>query len=185
MNEKIKAARQELGSFFKERREQMSIPADILAGQLGITTNTLKGIETGRFPWDVDMQHNICALLEIKPYFSATADPHGEDLIHNRKSAASGDYHGYYISENLLLHPEQLAIVKLTYPRLFLRFNYGDSYFTGYDDWKANIAVQEWIDGERPGDDEIDYILTQCWNFLALHEREEERLADEMKDENF
>ena len=179
MNEKIKAARKQLGSFFKERRLQMGIPESILSEHLGISTNTLRGIETGRFAWDIDIQHNICAALEIKPYFSQTSDPQEEDLIHNKKKADSGDYHGYYISENLLLYPEQLAIIKITYPRLFLRFNYGDSLFVSYDDWKANIAVQEWIDGERPGEEEVEYILTECWNFLALHENEEERLYEE------
>jgi hypothetical protein len=94
------------------------------------------------------------------------------------------DFHGFYISENLLLYPDQLAIIKLTYPRLFLRFNYGDSYFTSYEDFIGNIAVQEWLDNERPDADQVTAILTDCWNFLALHEREEERLADEM-DEDF
>ncbi len=79
MNEKIKAVRQAQGSFFKKRREQMGIPAQILAGKLGITANTLKGIESGRFARDIDLQHNICAALEIKPYFSVTAYPHEEE----------------------------------------------------------------------------------------------------------
>lgn len=92
-------------------------------------------------------------------------------------------FHGFYISENLLLYPDQVAIIKLTYPRLFLRFNYADSYFTSYEDFVSNIAVQEWLDGERPDDRQVETILTDCWNFLALHEREEERLADEMDDE--
>jgi len=177
--DKLKQARQQLGLFFKEKREQMGITEDVLATHLGLSTNTIKGIESGRFAWDIDVQHRICEALEIKPYFSTAANPHEEDLIHNRKKAESGDFHGFYISENLLLHPEQLAITKLTYPRLFVRFNYGESLFINYDDWKHNITTQEWIDGEKPSDDDVEYWLTECWNFLALHERKEDELFND------
>jgi hypothetical protein len=95
-------------------------------------------------------------------------------------------FHGFYISENLLLYPTQLAITKLTHPRLFLRFDYGDSYFASFEDFVASIAVQEWLDpNDKPTKkDEIEHILTDCWNFLALHEQEEERLAEEMDEED-
>lgn len=98
-----------------------------------------------------------------------------------RKEDDPERYHGFYITENLLLYPEQLAITKLTAPRLFVRFNYGESYFSSYDDWVANHTELSWLDpDDKPTDpDEIEEILTDCWNFLALHEREEERLADE------
>jgi len=92
-------------------------------------------------------------------------------------------FHGFYIAENLLLYPDQLAIIKLTYPRLFLRFDYGESYFASYEEFINSIAVQEWLDGEKPDAHEIDQILTDCWNFLALHEREEERIVNETEDE--
>ena len=79
MDEKIKTARKQLGQFFKERREQMGLSSYLLADYLGISESTLKGIETGRFAWDIDLQHRLCAALEIKPYFSTTNDPHEED----------------------------------------------------------------------------------------------------------
>ena len=89
----------------------------------------------------------------------------------------------YYIAENIIDWPDQLAIVKLSYPRLFLRFDYGDSYFASFEDFVSSIAVAEWLDGERPDKSEQERILTDCWNFLALHEREEERQAEEFGDD--
>lgn len=183
MDDKIKAARQQLGSFFKQRREQMGIDPETLSAHLGITANTVKGIESGRFAWDIDLQHRLCAALEIKPYFSATEELGTEDYK-TRKEDDPERYHGFYITENLLLYPEQLAITKLTHPRLFVRFNYGEMYFSSYTDWVANHTELSWLDPEdKPVDpEEIKYILTDCWNFLALHEREEERLAEEIED---
>lgn len=180
---KIRTARKELGRFFAEKREAMGRTQEELAAYVGITANTLRGIETGRFAWDVDMNHRLCAALEIKPYFHSI-EPDAEP---NTQSKAADDpeyYHGFYISENILLHPGKLAILKLTYPRLFLLFNYGETLFTDFNDFKLNIAVQEWLDpNDKPTDPgEIDDIITECWNFLALTEREEDRMYDEDND---
>lgn len=59
-----------MGGFFKERRLQMGHTAQEVADFLGITVNTLNGIESGRFAWDVDTNNRLCAALEIKPLFA-------------------------------------------------------------------------------------------------------------------
>lgn len=177
---KIKTARQQLGQFFKERREEIGHDAQTVAEHLGISENTLKGIENGRFAWDIDLQHRLCQALEIKPYFSATSPPDREDYS-LRQEDDPQRYHGFYCADNLLLHPDELIVIKLTDPRLFVRFNYTDSIFTSFQDWKANHTDLQWIDpDDQPEtEEEIEAILTDCWNFLALQEHEEERQADE------
>lgn len=179
-NEQIKAARKQLGGFFKSRREELGHDLETVATHLGITKNTLQGIETGRFAWDIDLHLKICQVLEIKPYFSAVIPPHEEDYSRRREDDPDR-YYGFYISENLPLYPGQMAITKLTYPRLFVSFNYGDSYFSSFEDWKANHTDLQWLDPEdKPkSEEEIDHILTDCWNFLALQEREEEKYYDD------
>jgi hypothetical protein len=90
-------------------------------------------------------------------------------------------YVGFYISENILDFPGQLAITKLSFPRLFLRFEYNDeSLFAYYNTWKSNLIIIEWLDPKEKPKSEvaIDAVLTDCWNFLALTEAEEERLYD-------
>lgn len=184
MNDKIKTAREQLGQFFQKRREQMGYDRKVLATLLGVSENTIKGVETGRFAWDIDLQHRLCAALEIKPYFSSISESDVEDYL-TRKEDDPERYHGFYITENVLLFPDQLAIVKLTHPRLFLSFNYGQSYFSSFDDWKANHTDLQWLDpDDKPtSEGEIESILIDCWNFLALHEREQERLYNEDEDE--
>ena len=74
MKDKIKAARVELGRHFQERRQQMGRTTKELANFLNISSETVKGVETGRFPFDVDLLFRFCAALEIKPFFA----PHEE-----------------------------------------------------------------------------------------------------------
>lgn len=176
----IKSARKQLGGLFQQRREQLGISREDLGAAVGVTAETIKGIETGRFKWDIDLQHKLCAALGIKPYFSHLM-PEGEQDYRRRTNDDPERYHGFYIADNQLLYGGQAAIVKLTHPRLFLRFNYADSIFATFEDFKANIAVQEWLDpGDKPNDpDEIEAILIDCWNFLALHEEEEDRINEE------
>lgn len=182
----IKIAIQQMGAFFQERREQMGRTRQELAAFVGVSANTIERIEFGLFAWDMDLHLRLCQALEIKPYFSAAQPP----WAHEGKDRTEDDperYHGFYISENLPLYPDQLAIIKLTHPRLFLSFTYGANYFADYEDWKANHTDVQWLDPEDKSASETDFesILTDCWNFLALHEREEERLADEMEDDEW
>jgi DNA-binding XRE family transcriptional regulator len=66
----IKAARATLGSFFKDRRIQMGRTQKEVADFLGLTKNTINGIESGRFAWDIDLNHRLCEALEIKPFYA-------------------------------------------------------------------------------------------------------------------
>jgi len=183
MNEKIIAARKQLGGFIQQRREQMGRTREEVGAFVGVTANTIQGVETGRFAMDIDLQFKIYAALEIKPYFSTT-DPPNEDDYRVRKEDDPDRYHGFYFAENLLLYPEQAAIVKLTHPRLFVRFNYGESLFINYEDWKNNHTDLQWLDADDKPDSEedVEYHLTDCWNFLAMHEREEDKLFEDDED---
>jgi len=73
-NDKIKAARHQLGRFFQDRRMQMGRTAAELADHLEVSAETVKGVETGRFACDVDLLFKFCEALEIKPFFA----PHEE-----------------------------------------------------------------------------------------------------------
>lgn len=95
------------------------------------------------------------------------------------------DLKNFYIAENILDWPGQLAVVKLSDPQLFVKFDYNESYFASFEDFRDSIVTMEWLSGERPAEKDIDRILTDCWNFLALTEEEEERLADERDEDDF
>lgn len=81
MNENIKSARVQLGQFIQERRLQMGRTAEELGSFVGVTANTIKGVETGRFPCDVDLLLQICAALELKPIFAALGSVGGKKIL--------------------------------------------------------------------------------------------------------
>lgn len=70
MNEKHKAARIALGGYFADRRKQMGHTMQELANHLGISSETVKGVESGRFAYDIDLLFKFCEALEMKPFFA-------------------------------------------------------------------------------------------------------------------
>lgn len=67
--EKHQIAREQLGLFFAERRKEMGHGCKHLADFVGISENTMKRIEQGKFDFDISLLFKICEALEIKPYF--------------------------------------------------------------------------------------------------------------------
>lgn len=93
------------------------------------------------------------------------------DFAHPRSS--------YYITENILDWPGQLAVIKLSPPMVFVRFDEASAYFASYEEWRDEIFVVEWIGSEKPDRENQEAIFTDIWNFLAMSEAEEERQAEE------
>jgi len=70
-----------------------------------------------------------------------------------------------------MFFPDEEFIFKMNYPRVFVRYSLDDGYFADFDEFFANIAEVQYIDGERPSEKEHIAIITDIWNFLALDER--------------
>lgn len=178
MSDTIKAARIVLGQMFRDRREGLGLAPEILAGAVGITVNTVKGIETARFAWDIDTYLRMCQALSIKPYFAPIND-HAASFM-SRPADDIERYHGFYTANNEELYPGQLAIVKLTHPRLFIRFNYANGATSySFEEWKSHLVTVEWLDPDDTGRDNEKAYLVDCWNFLYLWEDYQDSVEDE------
>lgn len=59
----IKEQRKKIGKIIAFAREINNFTIEQLAEKIGVTPNTLKGIESGRFAWDIDLHIKICAAL--------------------------------------------------------------------------------------------------------------------------
>ncbi len=66
--EEVKSERKKLGEIIKNRRLEMGIDENVLAEKIGVTANTVKGIESGRFSWDIDLYISLCNALNINYY---------------------------------------------------------------------------------------------------------------------
>lgn len=77
------------------------------------------------------------------------------------------NFTGYYLDEYLLNYPEQAAIIKLTIPSFFIRFNYDEKYISDLEHFKENINEETWLDDHTVhSDEDRDKILQECFDFL-------------------
>jgi hypothetical protein len=95
--------------------------------------------------------------------------------------------HRHYIwGENRIHHPEHEFIIKMSHPRLYIRYRLEDSMFAGFDEFFSSIADVQWMDGKDsiPDKQEQHRIFTEAWNYLCLEERRLEEDMDAMEDED-
>lgn len=93
-------------------------------------------------------------------------------------------YKNYFWGENRLFFPDEYFVIKLDFPRVFVRYNAAESYGVDYNEWKRNIVEIQYIEGDRPDDPiEHDQILTDIWNYIALEERKLEEDSEMFGDD--
>ncbi len=74
----------------------------------------------------------------------------------------------------------QIGLLKMDFPRVFVLVrNYGDIYPGTFEEFRDNVAEVNFFSPSERQEADIDDILTDAWNFLALAEREEESRANE------
>ncbi len=91
-------------------------------------------------------------------------------------------FRNYFWGENNLFFPDEEFVIKLSYPRIFVRYKVGDGYFANFDEFFENIAEVQYIDGERPSEEEQNRLLIDIWNYIGLEER---RLEGNLNDVDF
>lgn len=81
-----------------------------------------------------------------------------------------------------IVHPQhqgQIGFLHLGEPMAFVLVrDYADAYFASYVEFREHIAEVNFL---HPGDREnadIDELLRQAWNFMALQEQKEEELSE-------
>ena len=92
--------------------------------------------------------------------------------------------HSWWFCENIINHSGQVGLLRLDFPRVFILIkDYEIAYWASYEAFKNDIIELNFLDpADREGAD-IDEIVTDAWNFLALTEEEEDRLAEEREDD--
>lgn len=94
-------------------------------------------------------------------------------------------FKNFFWGENKLFFPDEEFVIKLSYPRVFVRYHVGESYFASFDEFWQSIAEIQYIDGERPPEKEHMNIMTDIWNYIALEERQlEDDLSNEELDDD-
>lgn len=92
----------------------------------------------------------------------------------------------WWCADNILCHNGQIALIKMDFPQVFILIrDYAETMFTDIDEFKKGIAEVNFFNPADREEADIDEILTDAWNFLALAEEEEERMYYRYKDEDY
>lgn len=86
-----------------------------------------------------------------------------------------------------IVHPKHdghVGLLHLGSPSVFVLIrDYADMYFRTYEEFSEHIAEVNFLYPEEREETDIDTLLIDAWNFMALQERRDEELADEWEDE--
>lgn len=77
-------------------------------------------------------------------------------------------YKNYYLGSNKLFFPEYEFVIKLSYPRVFVRFLTVEGYYTDFDKFFQNVAEVQYIEGNKLSRIEERQILNEVWDFLTM-----------------
>lgn len=90
------------------------------------------------------------------------------------------DYKHYVIGENKLCFPDHEYIIKLDFPRVYIKYKLTEAYFADYDEFYNGITEVQWLDGDKPSKEKQEEILINAYNFLAIDERLLENNFDDL-----
>lgn len=88
----------------------------------------------------------------------------------------------YWWGENHQHFDGEETIIKMSYPRVFIRYKLNDSYFASFEDFYKNIAEVQWFDGDEVSEKKKQEIFIEAWNFLSIEER---LLEEDLEDIDF
>lgn len=95
--------------------------------------------------------------------------------MNTRQNALETSKH-WWLCENIINHAGQVALLRMDFPQVFILIrDYGESYFANFDEFKNSIAEVNFFNPQDRKEADLDEILVDAWNFLALTEEEEER----------
>jgi hypothetical protein len=89
----------------------------------------------------------------------------------------------YWWGENHQHFDGEETIIKMSYPRVFIRYKLSDAYFADFDEFYNSIAEVQWFDGDEVSEKKKMEIFIEAWNFLAIEERLLEEDLKDMDDE--
>jgi len=77
-------------------------------------------------------------------------------------------FKNYYTGTNKLFFPDYEFVIKLSFPRVFVRFKRTEGYYTDFDKFFKNVAEVQYLDGERSSKVEEEGLLNDVWNYLTM-----------------
>lgn len=92
------------------------------------------------------------------------------------------DYFHWIYGENRLRDDKPNYLINLEIG-ISIRFDDSLAYFSDYDTFYNSIADVQFFMNTRPGEERLEEILTEAWNFMVLEDRQLEEDCENMEDE--
>ncbi|MBI9065237.1 MAG: hypothetical protein JEZ14_24850, partial [Marinilabiliaceae bacterium] len=77
-------------------------------------------------------------------------------------------FKNYYTGTNNLFFPDYEFVIKLSFPRVFVRYKRTEGYYTNFNKFFKNVAEVQYLDGKRPSKVEEEDVLNDIWNYLTM-----------------
>ena len=91
----------------------------------------------------------------------------------------------WWFCDNILCRKGQIGLLKLDFPQVFILVRDEAAFYNGtFEDFCNSVAEVNFLDPDDRKTADLESILTDAWNYAALTEREEERLAAEHEAED-
>lgn len=91
----------------------------------------------------------------------------------------------WWLCDNIVCHDGQIGLLRMDFPRVFILMrDYGRAYWADFDEWKRDLVEVNFFSPSEREEANLDEILREAWNFLALEEEEEERQAELREEED-
>lgn len=78
------------------------------------------------------------------------------------------DFKNYYLGKNSLFFPEYEFVIKLSFPRIFVKFKTVEGYYSDFEKFFKNIAEVQYLEGEKPVEFDHQHILNEIWNYITM-----------------
>jgi len=78
------------------------------------------------------------------------------------------EFKNFYIGKNSLFFPEFEFVIKLSFPRVFVRYKVSEGYYSDFEKFFTNIAEVQYLEGQKPSEHVHNQIITEVWNYLTM-----------------
>jgi len=78
------------------------------------------------------------------------------------------NFKNYYLGKNTLFFPEYEFVIKLSFPRVFVKYKTSEGYYSNFEKFFKNVAEVQYLEGDRPSDFDHQHILNNIWNYITM-----------------
>ena len=90
----------------------------------------------------------------------------------------------WWYCDNIVTHRGQIGLLHMDFPQVFILIrDEKDAYFATFEEFKNKIAEVNFFDSTDREKTNIEELLTDAWNFMALQEEIEEEIYKEITDD--